>query len=290
MKVRVFNAKAFKNLERLQLEQGVMNTEAEIYLITTKNKWQKQKELLKKLYIDEGDTFTNKLLTINTLIDENDSIEVEELVLPTSIAMVNGEISGFIMPYIENINLSVILSNKSVTYENKINFLKQIAHILEKMQTIRKDFFLGDIHESNFIVDKDRKVHVVDLDSCKIGHNKPFPAKFLSPMKGLYEIKDKYPVDKTGLQIPNKETEWFCYIMMLLNTIAQYPINNLNKEQYYTYLQFLRDGGFSYELLDNFASLYTARKNESPLGILEQMPTDLEKFNYNVLKYKMKKN
>ena len=56
------------------------------------------------------------------------------------------------MKYIKGTNLSIILKEPTITYEEKINYLKSIGNILEQMKNIRKytelkDFYIGDIHE-----------------------------------------------------------------------------------------------------------------------------------------------
>lgn len=105
-------------------------------------------------------------------------------VLPESLVSINKKIEAFTMKYIKGINLSVILNNPDITYEEKIHYLKSIGRILEQMQNIRKytnlnNFYLGDIHEDNFLVERDKQeIYIVDLDSCKIAGNKSFPGRF----------------------------------------------------------------------------------------------------------------
>lgn len=52
-----------------------------------------------------------------------------------------------------------------------------------------KDFYIGDIHEDNFLVDTEKQeIFVADLDSCKIAD---------------YKVTE--------------ETDIYCYIIMILN-------------------------------------------------------------------------
>lgn len=71
-------------------------------------------------------------------------------ILPESLVSINKKIEAFTMKYIKGINLSVILNNPDITYEEKIHYLKSIGRILEQMQNIRKytnlnNFYLEDI-------------------------------------------------------------------------------------------------------------------------------------------------
>jgi len=49
--------------------------------------------------------------------------------------------------------------------------------------TYIKDFYLNDIHENNFVIDRNTdSVGVVDIDSCKINGNYTFGSRYLFPM------------------------------------------------------------------------------------------------------------
>ena len=85
-----------------------MNNEGQIFIINKRNKWKNQKYILKKLYYDEGDNFGNKLLTVNALIDRQDEMNIEEIILPTKLAVYKNKIIGFYMPFIDNINFNYI--------------------------------------------------------------------------------------------------------------------------------------------------------------------------------------
>lgn len=107
--------------------------------------------LVKRLYINSGPIFSNKLATINSLVDYQDDIDMPELVYPEKLLTVNREIVGFTMPYIPSTNLKEILSDSATPAEVKIKYLKDIGTILEKMEEVRKyadleDFYLNDLH------------------------------------------------------------------------------------------------------------------------------------------------
>lgn len=181
------------SLEPLILPKNVTSTECELF----KYPYYGKEKLLKKLHRTDGIIFANKLYTIEALNANKDSMP-SNFVLPESLVSINKKIEAFTMKYIKGINLSVILNNPDITYEEKIHYLKSIGRILEQMQNIRKytnlnNFYLGDIHEDNFLVERDKQeVYIVDLDSCKIAGNKSFPGRYLTNSSLIKYNNTKY--------------------------------------------------------------------------------------------------
>ncbi len=283
----------FLQLERFNLPKEVFSTECQLYIIEAKEKWNKKRLLLKKLFSNSGSYFGNKLLTLNTLIDNKDFIGIDELVFPESIVVVDKRVVGFSMPFIEDtINIITILQNYNVSTLEKIGILKQIGEILKKVQRVKKfsnNFFLGDVYEGNFIMNVNTGiVYAVDLDSCKIGNNQPFHARYLASNPNISAFPHKYPTNAEGIYIPNHNTELMCYVFIILNTIAKGPIHRLSSEQYFTYLQYLSDIGFSNELLDCFVKVYTNGHNVSPQQLLDSIPDNVGRANYKVYQHVLK--
>ena len=121
------------SLEPLILPKNVTSTECELF----KYPYYGKEKLLKKLHRTDGIIFANKLYTIEALNANKDSMP-SNFVLPESLVSINKKIEAFTMKYIKGINLSVILNNPDITYEEKIHYLKSIGRILEQMQNIRK--------------------------------------------------------------------------------------------------------------------------------------------------------
>ena len=198
------------------------------------------------------------------------------------------------MPYIkDNINLTILLADKSVPLKDKLIFLKKAGDILENVQGVtefKNNFFLGDVHSGNFVVNiKDLKLddlHAVDLDSSRIGDNLAFPSKILSTNFNL-KNKKKYKLSKNGLIEPDANTEWLCYSMMILNFIGNFNINRLSEVQFDKYLQYLEDLGFNQELINIFSKVYTEENNLNPKEFIETIPADFIKADYSSFKRKL---
>ena len=282
MEVVNITKNGLKKLKKVSLGYGILNTEADLFIMKTKDKWNIEYKMLKTLFCTEGANFSNKLFTINELIDNRSVINIDELVLPEKLLIVDGQVNGFIMPYIENTNFEEILNDINISNLQKIEYFKQISHILHKMDNLRNnsditDFYLNDLHAS--INKKTGKINVVDLDSCKINGNKPFAAKYLTPFSPISSMKAKYRVNKEinflGYIIPDKNTDLYCYIMTLMNFLFKGRISSLGRDNYYLYLEYLRSINYPYELLDKLSKIYEYVDNEEIGDELDLLTNDM---------------
>lgn len=279
MQILNISKNRFEKFEPLNLPDGIFNTEAKMYLIPGKNKWSKKQSVLKRLYHDSGEVFSNKLYTVNELLDKKETIGIEELVMPEALAAVNSEIVGFTMPYIPNVNLQQILNSDKLPIETKISYLKEIGELLEKLRKVRKytsvkDFYLNDIHENNFILNTQTgKINAVDIDSAKIGNNQPTGARYLSPISQIYMVPKYKKLEHSvgGVFEINEDTEIYCYIIMILNYFYGSNISRLSIPDFYVYLDYLSKIGVSKELLDIFSYIYTGHNNRNPYEYLEEL-------------------
>ena len=305
--------KRFESLTPYELPNYVYNTEGTLYVLPIKNRWATAFKLLKRLYLTNGKIFGNKLQTINSLIDNKEELAIDEIVFPEKIATVGGEIVGFTMPLIESINLSTALKSQEISNERKINYLKQIGEILAKMKLRRDytsitDFYINDLHESNFIVDKNDTVKVIDIDSCKINGNGIFNSKYLSRKSFISEVYKygknnecninpdypytyhKYSTDITGAFVPDENTDLYCYIIVILNFLYGDNIGNFTLQEFYDYLEYLQKIGINQELLSYFEKIATCSENENPYELLDCLIPYIGRSNYHVYSYNRKKS
>ncbi len=301
--------KRFETLTPYELPNYVYNTEGTLYVLPIKNRWTTQLKLLKRLFLTNGKVFGNKLQTINSLIDNKEELNIEEIVFPEKIATVGGEIVGFTMPLIDSINLSTALRSKEIDNERKIKYLRQIGMILEKMKLRRdytsvSEFYINDLHESNFIVDKNDTVKVIDIDSCKINGNDIFNSKYLSRKSFIKEVYKyvknsecnsdytyhKYSTDISGAFIPDQNTDLYCYIIVILNFLYGDNIQNFTLQEFYDYLEYLQYIGVDKELLSYFEKIATCSENENPYELLDSLIPFIGRSNYHVYSYLKKKS
>ena len=138
------------------------------------------------------------------------------------------------------------------------------------MENVRKytsiqDFYIGDIHEENIMVDKNGNVRIIDLDSCKILNNLASPTRYLQSLKRKNIINQKYTIDSINPDIitPSEQTDYYCFIILLLNTLYQGNITQLEINEYYKYIEFLQNIGINKELIEQFNNLYNNKPNNN---------------------------
>lgn len=279
MIIKNFSKKEFDGMEKLSTGKTI-STEAELYLLLQKENWRKKYKLFKKFYNTSGVIFSNKISTINTLIDFKNDINdyINELTIPESFVSINSKVQGYIMDYINGNNLSKLLYNSKISLKEKIEYLKQVGLVLKKMRTLRniedvEDFFLGDLHEDNIIVDEYGKIHIIDMDSCKIGGNLPSPSLYMSRLKRKKCFNNKYKFNDYCTEIinPNEDTDNYCFAMMLLNTLYQDNIASLSLEEFYNYLDYLDYIGIDKNLINIFSNLYTNKKNYNCVDFIDSI-------------------
>ncbi len=264
------------SLEPLILPKNVTSTECELF----KYPYYGKEKLLKKLHRTDGIIFANKLYTIGALNANKDSMP-SNFVLPESLVSINKKIEAFTMKYIKGINLSVILNNPDITYEEKIHYLKSIGRILEQMHNIRKytnlnNFYLGDIHEDNFLVERDKQeVYIVDLDSCKIAGNKSFPGRYLTNSSLIKYNNTKYQTlsqtdDLADYKI-DENTDIYCYIIMILNYLYDGRVDRLSLDKFYDFINYLEDIKVNIELIECFNKIVVGGNNINPCNYLDTL-------------------
>lgn len=277
MKILSINQREFEKMKKYKLDASINNTESQLFIFSEKDKWQSQKKLLKKYYVTSGTNFSNQLYTISALIDNKDKLSTEKLVLPEKLFVLDKEVVGYVMPFIENnINVSLLLESNKVVFSEKMQILKHLGILINEVLKYGEtdlNFFLGDIHENNFIYDTDKKIfRAVDLNSCRIAHNSPSPSKFLVNNKKLYQFPHKYPMHENEYNISNRETTILCYVYMILNTISKTILKGLSIDKYYHYLEYLKSCGLNKELTYQFALIYSNCKNKIDVELLDSIP------------------
>lgn len=268
MKVINMSKKRFESLMPLILPNGVISTESIIYNYRYSSEFD---GVLKKLYKVDGNLFGSKLYTIE-MLDCNRDILPNSFVIPDYLVTVKGEVIGFTIPKIMGDNLSFVLKSNEVSYKDKIYYLKSIGNILKELDNIReytnlKDIFIGDLQECNFIINPyNRDLYVVDLDSCKISNNIASPSRYLNRHGLLNNTIYKYRVndgDNSAYIIPDRNSDLYCYNIMVLNYLYGANINNISLVEYYDYLNYLEYIGMDMELLYKFNNLVTSRDNDN---------------------------
>lgn len=255
------------------------------------------------LYVNDGylykkmnlgySSFDNKVNTINYLLDNKDIINIDELVLPIDIFYLNRDTGDIIIKekFINNINFRYVLTSSLYSFDEKIEYFKQIGLILDKMKDIRdntsiKDFYLCDLYTDNFILNTDtNRINVIDMDSCKINGNNNCSSYYLFDNNVIDNIK-KYKKKElswfTEYEI-NENTDILCYIIMLISFISGCDINKIDINEFNNYMDYLVNVGLSNQLVSVLARIYSNDDNTNPYLLLDELK------GYDSKKYVLKK-
>ncbi len=280
MDVIAISKKKFRELEPLKLSKMVFNTEGIIYNFN----YQGQPKILKTLFHNNGIIFANKLYTVE-MLDTYQKYLPNSLCRPDSLVSVNGVIQGFTIPKLEADNLVDVLNDKNISPKEHIYYLKKVGELLDQLKSIRRytplnSIFLNDLHESNFLVDQNKKqLYVIDLDSCKIGTNVAFPSKFLTPKALLNNAPNKYKINNDEMNVPgyvtaDENSDLYCYNIMILNYLYGDNLNNFNLQEFYEYLNYLEYIGVHRDLTSIFSRIVVGASNKNPSNYLDLLTNE----------------
>lgn len=298
----------YENLKQLVLPDNVISTEADFYRLNYMGK----NMIFKSLHKTKGSTFANKLYILE-MLDNYKDILPSNFVIPDSLVTVEKQIRGFVLPFVNGITLENYLTDDNVNTKDKIYYLKCIGKILDKLDKIRKEsyldsIYLNDLHASNFIVDpKEKKLKVVDLDSCRICDSKPSLARHLTPLSLLNEAPgdNKYDVyrkdifqdgvlvmdlmsdydyeynycreynykDELGFINSNEESDLYCYCIVVLNYLYGANMGSFGLSKFYDYMLYLEKIGIDKNLINAFIKIVTNAPNEN-IGVYLDTLTD----------------
>ena len=305
MKTTNISIAKYNNLSKVELPKDVVNTEGKLLLINLNGR----EKVFKHLHITNGPIFANKLYTIEMLNEYKDLLP-SEFVLPDSLISVKTNINGFTMPYIRGLNLSTILSNPDIPNKEKIGYLKKVGEVLEKLNRIRKktsldNVFVNDLHADNILVDENKEIKFIDLDSCRISDNKPFPSKYLSDgglishvsshkyqkFNKKVKVNDGYNYRRGyGFYEANENTDLYCYVIMILNFLLGSNVNIMSVNEFYDYITYLNYIGVDSDLLSAFTRITDNCNNINPMDELDTLNNVIiaraNKHVYNYIKNK----
>lgn len=220
---------------------------------------------------------------IINLLDKYRKILPSNFVLPDFLVRVDTAVKYFATTYINGDSLKAVLRDSSVSLEDKKEYLKDIGTILRKMDSIRNNtelsnFFLADIHEDNFIIDKNGFLHTIDLDGGKFSEDNNPIAKYLitgSLITGCDSSKYKVNMSNPYFTsyLIDRNTDIYCYCIIILNYLYNGNISNCNMNEFYNFLTRMNDIGIDKELIECFERLFEDRDNINPCDYIDTLTT-----------------
>lgn len=204
-----------------------------------------------------------------------------EFLFPSTIVRLDGIEAGMLLPLYESRTLNSIFQDSNIPIEKKRNCLTKIGLLLERIDNYRKvdkdleTFYLGDLHGGNFLFNEDGNMKVIDLDSCNINREKPFPILYNFKSENLKNprILEKYPMyDDTNLIAPSINSDIYCYICTILSNLLGVGINSYTIDDYDRYLDYLLSIGFGSNIINCFSKIYSIDDNINPVRYLSEIP------------------
>lgn len=282
LNLRMYN---LRKLKELPIERGVFNTEA-LMLILKKNCIKgtiNEDRVFKYLDAQEDEMImSQKISTVMKLNSKNEYKYIENLVIPDIMVVVNNSIVGFAMPLIRNHkNIGAIINNDKIDTTVKLYYLREIGNIIDKVHRTEDPSFklnFGDLNEYNFILDRNKNVKVIDLDSSYTGEAKPLNcAYYLLKNKYLSMVNNKYKTASNGIILPTDNTDLYCYNMMILNAISGRSMFKEDIDVYYDYLNYLKSMDIDDNIIDSFSRIYVPVDNSNPKDYLDTIDKEKAK-------------
>lgn len=262
------------NLKKLSLD--FFNAKGDLLLFRYNNVLR----LLKTLDDFTEDDFQKHFNAVSLLVKYRDYLP-SEFVIPDFLVRVDNIIKFFAINYVYGNNLSVVLKDDNVSLERKKYYLKRIGTILRQMENIRKNtelknFYLADIHEDNFIVDKAGVLRTIDLDGGKFSEDNNPVVKYLSPVSLFAKCNtSKYKIDMSNpyfaSYIVDENTDIYCYSIVILNYLYNGKINGVSMNEFYDFLTKMSDIGIDKELIECFERLFDDRDNINPCDYIDTL-------------------
>lgn len=294
MNIINLNKQQLSKLKSYSLPDDLFVAESKMFLFPQGSNNKNVNRLFKMYNTKDTRVLDNKLRTILSLVKYEKIININSFVFPKDIMMLDNSFVGYTMDLVDGCNLEEMLYSYDISVERKIDYLYQIGIMLEKINNVRKytelkDFYLIDIHENNFIVDKSDMVWVIDVDSVKIDSNyvSTMGSKYLHEGSILLQT-DKYKIDEFNVYgasfIPSRDIELYCYNIMILNFLYGGGIEYLSLEEIYDYLEYLSMLGINRELINIFKKLMSNASNGNPYNLLKEIIPVYQRCHKNVYK------
>lgn len=237
-----------------------------------------KKMVLKRIDFTRCDEIINKILFLNRY----KNLMPSNFVIPEFLVLLDNKDLYMAMNYVNGNNLGDVLKDKNINICDKKKYLSCIGNVLEEMKCIKKnyllnDFYLGDIHEDNFIVSND-KLYTIDLDDIKIDSISPIASYLQVGSLFSYLHTDKYIIEDYNPYFVKYKvdynTDMYCYIMVILNFLYGDNVNNMNINDFYCYLDYLYKIGIDSSLLECFNSISSSDDNINPMNYIDSLTSN----------------
>ena len=168
-----------------------------------------------KIYTYEDETYKHNLYVIDEIFKKYKYLkEIKELVLPTDIITYNNDIVGFTMPLVKGITLDKAINDNLLSDDEIKEIFIKLLNLTNRFKELPFNFMIGDLHEKNVIIDKNKNINIIDCDSFIINNQKLVVDNQI--------LIGKYPNHHFNNQtLKNKKIklDHYCLLSMILNYV-----------------------------------------------------------------------
>ena len=239
------------------------------------------KRQIAKVCYTNYDVWERNLANLKLISDQLHSDDFLELVLPTELIEYDGNIVGYLMPYVEGVTFDKILQNQEIPRHIILNIFDQLALVINKLPI---NIYLGDLHPKNVIVTNDGKVHLIDVDGFSVsnGFMMTCPLYYDNSKENILP-RDKY-FNKDGSVKIGKNTDIYLLIEMILSWIFN-EINPLlfSRRRWRLFLEYLSAKGIPKQVVNMIERLRGEENNyliDSPFICFEKLKSSISYKDY----------
>ena len=146
------------------IQEGNFNANSELFINDDK---------VIKIYLGDDRISKYNLSVIKNIFKKREYLDrIDELVLPLDLLVYNGKTVGFSMPYVNGNMLYDIISDNLLNKDEIKKIFIKLVNIVHIFSSLPFNFYLGDLHEKNVILDNELNVRIIDCDSFIINDRK----------------------------------------------------------------------------------------------------------------------
>lgn len=202
----------------------------------------------------------NKNLTNLELICKRITVEdFPEIVFPTHWLGYEGNIIGYLMPYIEGETFDEILLNRVISKQKVLFIFDKLSSVIRRLPN---NIHLGDFHAKNIMVANNGNVFLIDIDGFSVdnGYHLTCPLTYDT---NLFDnsLKSKYFNEDNTIKI-GRNTDIYCLLEMFFSWLLN-GINPLrfSQRRRSLFLEYLLIKGIPHQVIDMIERIFKKDDN-----------------------------
>lgn len=175
--------------------------------------------------------YPNEKRKLYRKFSDMDGLKIDNVLLPKSLIIKNGDLQGYTMEYIRNSSsLTIKFSDNLFNCKELFYYVYKASKILRSVH--EKGIIIQDLSFSNILVDDNGEVSFCDIDGCHYkGNDSPFISKLLNDFVYDYrggELSFSEDVDKISMILEFYELIYDEILQNITNSYYHYLSDNIH--------------------------------------------------------------